>query len=239
MSRRGVDQGCMPLPLRRVCLSVGERLLCGSCLAALCVWVSGCGYTGGKILYMLGVGREPVIEAEFRLTTGPILILVDDFAERADRPAVKRYLLDELGEVLVKHKAAKRILSHTKLDHLRQSDPTFDKRGSREVGELVGAEQVLWIEVRDFLAEEQFQDITSAAYFSVSVKVLNVLEKEKRTRVRLWPSSREGRFVMGRLSGDAVARLKTKDAICKELARVLAIEITKLFCDHREDDFKS
>jgi hypothetical protein len=239
MSRRGVDQGCMPLRGRCVYCPVGVRFSYGAVLLALCVWVSGCGYTGGKLLYFLGAGREPVIKAEFCLTKGPILILVDDFEERADRPAIKRYLLDELGEGLVKHKAAKRIVPHSKLDHLRQSDPAFDKRGSREVGELVGAEQVLWIEVRDVLAEEQFQDIISAAYFSASVKVINVLEKEKRTRVRLWPSSSEGHRVTASLPGDAVARLKTTDAICKELAKVLAIEITKLFCNHREDDFES
>ncbi|MHC4696485.1 MAG: hypothetical protein ACYTFA_07075 [Planctomycetota bacterium] len=204
---------------------------------AACLGSGGCTYTGGKILYMLGFGREKVVEAEFRLTEEPVLILVDDFGDHVDWPAAKRYLSDELGQQLLKHSAAKKIIPQETIDRLRQSDPTLTKRSCREVGELAGAEQVLWIEVRDFLAEEIFDDVSDAAYFSVTVKVINVLEKERRSRVRLWPTGGEGRFVVGRLPGTAVAHLKSRDAISKALAGELAVEISKLFYDYQPDDF--
>jgi len=236
MLRRGANPANLPFPGGPDAVLAGVRLLCGVLLLGLCAWLSGCTYTGGKLLYLFGVGREPLIKAEFRLTTGPILIVVDDFEERVDRPVARQYLVDELTEQLIKRKVVQKIIPHGTLDQLRQSDPGFDKRGCRELGELAGAEQVLWIEVRDFLAEEQFEDIFSAAYFAVSVKVINVLEKERNARVRLWPSSSEGRLVVVHLPGDAVARLKTTNAICRELASKLATEITDLFRDHRKGD---
>lgn len=202
-----------------------------------CLGLSGCGYSGGKMLYMLGVGREQVIKAQFELTDGPILILVDDFADRVDWPAAKRHLTDALSQELIKRSAAKKIIPRRTVEHLRQTDPGLARRGCREVGELAGAEQVLWIEVRDFLADENIESLSNAAYFCVAVKIINVLEKEKRSRVRLWPSSSAGYYVPAKLPGDAVTRLKTKDAISKELAEQLAAEITKLFCDHRPNKF--
>jgi hypothetical protein len=188
---------------------------------------------------MLGVGREQLIKAEFMLTDGPVLVLVDDYGELVDWPAARRHLSDDLGQELLKRSAAKKVVPQGTVDQLRQSDPNLHKRGCREVGELAGAEQVVWVQVRDFLARENFDDLANAAYFSVTVKVINVLETERRSRVRLWPGTSEGQLVLAKLPGDAVARLKTRDAISKELAKQLAMEITKLFCDYRPDDFRS
>ncbi|MFQ5590801.1 MAG: hypothetical protein ACE5HE_06550 [Phycisphaerae bacterium] len=197
---------------------------------------TGCGYTGGKILYMLGAGREPLIEAEFHLTDGPVLILVDDFGEVVDWPVAKRYLGGALTTELIKRSAAKKIIPQRTLDDLRETDPGFDKRGCREVGQLAGAEQVLWLQARDFLASESIDDLSNAAYFCVTVKVINVLEKERPSRVRLWPTGNDGYQVVARLPGDAVARLKTRDAISKALAEQLAAQVAKLFYDHRRND---
>ncbi|UCE58296.1 MAG: hypothetical protein JSU63_12735 [Phycisphaerales bacterium] len=211
----------------------------GVLLFAGLVTLSGCGYTGGKLAYVLGFGREQVVSAQFNLTDGPVAILVDDLDASIDWPDASRHLVEELGQELIKRKAAKKIVPRRTLDHLRQSDPGFDKRGCREVGELAGAEQVLWIESRDFLAQTDIQDAARAAYWIVTVKVVNALEKEQRSRVRLWPVGSDGHPLAVQLPGDTVIRLKKRDAIAKVLAGRLAVEITKLFCDHRPGDFDS
>lgn len=198
----------------------------------------GCTYSGGELLYFLGFGQGQKVEARFRLTKGPVMILIDDVSERVDWPAATRYLFDDLAQELLKHKAASKIIPLQTVDHLRQSIPDFGKRGCREVGELAGAEQVLWIEVQDFFAEEQIRDATTAAYFSVTVKAINVLEKKSRTRVRLWPTSPQGYPMTVSMSGSEVSTAKRKDAISKELAGRLAVEIAKLFYDHRLGDFE-
>ncbi|UCC29199.1 MAG: hypothetical protein JSU86_13465 [Phycisphaerales bacterium] len=198
----------------------------------------GCTYSGGELLYFLGFGRKQKVEAKFRLTEGPVMILIDDISERVDWPAATRYLFDDLAQELLKHKAAFKIIPLQTVDHLRQSIPNFGERGCREVGELGGAEQVLWIEVQDFFAEEQIRDATTAAYFSVTVKAINVLEKKSRTRVRLWPTSPQGYPMTVSMSGSEVSMAKRTDAISKELAGRLAVEIAKLFYDHRLGAFE-
>ena len=97
-------------------------------------FVGGCGMSQGQLFYMLGFGRGKKIEAEFRLTTGPVLILLDDPTGAIGQPAARQYLVDELGQLLVKKKAAQKIIPRRTLEQVRQSHPDFETRGAREVG---------------------------------------------------------------------------------------------------------
>jgi hypothetical protein len=206
--------------------------------AASAALLAGCTYSGGELLYFLGFGKGQKVEAKFRLTQEPILILVDDVSERVDWPPTMRYLVDNLAQELLRNKAATKIVPPETLAHLRQSTPDFEKRGCREVGEMAGAQQVLWIEVQDFLATLQVEDVITAAYFSATVKVINVAETESRSRVRLWPDSPQGRLVTATLPGDKAGLAKSQDEIARALAEQLAFKIARLFYDHRLGDFE-
>ena len=197
---------------------------------------TGCGFTGGQLLYLFGAGRPTVVQAQFQLTDGPILILLDDPDGRMDWPPAGTHFVDELAQALLKNKAAEKIVPPQTLDGLRQSLPNFGKRGCREIGELAGADQVLWVRVRDFLTTDQIQEISRAANFSAGVKVINVKET-KRSRVRLWPESPTGHFVAVSMSGAEVAEKKTKAAIARAIAGKLARRVATLFYDHSLDDF--
>ena len=206
-------------------------------LAAVLLPVCGCWYGGGEFLYMLGFGRSQRVEAEYVLGDGPLLVLLDDPTERISWPPTKRYVVDDLQQELLRKKAAKNIVPQQTLTTLRQTEDNFEKRGCREVGEMAGADQVLWIQVDDFLAEEDFMDPANAAFLAVSVKVINALETKSRSRVRLWPRSPQGRRMQVTLGGSKVVQLKTKDALARELSARLATKIVELFHAHRLDDF--
>lgn len=197
----------------------------------------GCGQTSGAILYFLGVGRGKTVEARFRLTEKPILILVDDNGRHGDMGASLNNLVDELAQELLHNEAAAKIVPRVTLERLRQAVPDIGKRGAREIGEMAHAEQVIWIQVRDYYADPQIRDAVAAAYFNVSVKVLNVAEK-KRTRVRLWPTSPRGHLVTVTLSGSEASIAGTRRAIAKKLADKLAELVAKLFYKHKLDDFE-
>lgn len=203
----------------------------------LTAWSGGCGQSQGELLYMLGVGRGQVVEAKFRLTDKPILVLLDDPTARIDLPAAKRHFVDELSQELIKNEAAKRIIPRRTVQNLRQATANFERRGCREVGEMAGAEQVLWVEVRDFVARERFYDPNNAASFVVTVKVINVRET-RRSRVRLWPTSPNGYPLSVGLTGSEVTLAKTRDAIAKELVGRLVVKVAKLFYDYRLGDFE-
>ena len=166
------------------------------------------------------------------------MVFVDDVHERVDWPPARRYLWDDLSQELLRSKSATQIVPIETEESLRQTLPDFTKRSCREIGELAGAQQVLWIEVQDFLAEEDISDATNAAYFAVTVKVLNPAEKTDRNRVRVWPDSPEGQYLSARMTGASVVRAKTKDGIAKELTAKLAVNIARLFYDHELEDFE-
>lgn len=211
----------------------------GAVAAVVLLLAGGCGFTQGKLLYLMGVGRGQLVKAEFPLTSSPILVLVDDPSGRVDWPPALRYLADDLSQELIHQRAAEKIIPQQTLDQLRQTVPVFAHRGCREVGELAQADQVLWVEVRDFLADELISDPSVAAYYSVTVKVIDVLEEKRRSRVRLWPQSPQGRLATVTLNGSEVARRKTKDAISRELSAQLAQTIAKFFYEHRLGDFET
>lgn len=198
----------------------------------------GCGYSQGALLYMLGVGKRPMVDAKFELGDGPILILVDDPAGRVDWLPAIRYLTDELGQELIKREATGKVIPRETLDRVRRRHVEYGKLTCREIGELTKAQQVLWLEVKEFFAEEVFLEPKNAAYFAVSVKVINPAEKKDRRRVRLWPKSPRGYFATLSLDGITVARAKTKDAIARELAKALAVDIARLFSEYRPGDFE-
>lgn len=199
---------------------------------------TGCGHSQGALLYMLGFGQGKKIPAKFVLTETPIMILVDDVTHRINSPLVRRQLVNDLSQELLRNEAAKRIVPLATVEHLRQTLPRFEQRGGREIGELGGAEQVIWIQVQDFRALEQIEEVTAAAFFSVTIKVLNVLEKKNRRRVRLWPTSPNGHPIIVLMTGSEVAIEGTRARIGKELTKRLATNIAKLFYEHRLGDFE-
>ena len=214
-----------------------RRLLFFSMAGCLFPSLTSCGMSQGALLYTLGVGRGKIIEARFHLTTGPLLILIDDPLQHIDWPAAKRYLFDELAQELLKHEAAAKIVPSETIAHLRQAKPNFDARGCREVGKMAGADQVLWIEVQEFRASEQIEDALVAAYLGVTLKVIDVNAKD-RSRVRLWPTAPQGRRVTITLTGSEVSIAKTKDAIARKLTDKLASQTAKFFYDFRLGDFE-
>ena len=182
-------------------------------------------------------GNEKV-DAKFRLTAGPVMVFVDDVHERVDWPPARRYLWEDVSQELLRTKSATKVVPIETEESLRQTLPDFVKRSCREIGELAGAKQVVWIEVQDFLAEEDITDATNAAYFAVTVKVLNPTEKTDRHRVRVWPDSPEGHYVSANMTGAGVVGAKTKDGISKFLTAKLAVSIARLFHDHQLEGFE-
>jgi hypothetical protein len=229
---------CSKNPNRKSNRGSGVRIAIGLCCLLGTPALMGCTYSGGELLYLLGAGRHELVEAKFILTDGPVLILIDDPSQRIDWPPVPRYLFDELAQQLLINQAAIKLVPHQTLDRLRQSDADFSKHGCREIGELAGAEQVLWVEVQDFLAEEEVTETNTAAFLTAAVKVINVLETKSASRVRLWPQNPRGQVVSVSMTGSEVLIAKTKDEISKELAFRAAEAVAKFFYDHRLGDFE-
>ena len=207
-------------------------------LAVSAAATAGCTYGAGEFLFAMGVGRGSRVPAEFTLTTGRLMVFIDDVHERVDWPPARAYLFDELTQALLRNEAATKIIPLETIEALRSSLPNFNELSAREVGEMVEADQVLWVETTEFFAQESFIDAGDAAYWTGTVKVINPKETESRSRVRLWPTSPSGHLVRARMTGAHVAEKKTTDKISKELAKIMGEHIAKLFYEHRADEFE-
>jgi hypothetical protein len=182
--------------------------------------------------FLTGQGEK--VKAQYKLSDGPILVFIDDKNERIDWPAARRFLWDDLSQELIRTKSTLKVIPIETEDAIRQTNPDFGKLSCRKVGELAGADEVLWIEVQDFLVPEQITDATNAAYFNVTVKVVDPKQTE-RSKIRLWPTSPEGQLVTANMTGGAVLEQKTKDAKSRILTAKLAVEIARLFHDHKTE----
>jgi len=196
----------------------------------------GCTYTAGELAYLSGLGKGPKIKAEYKFSDEKVMVFVDDVNDQVDWPAARGYLFNEVSQRLIRKKAASKIIPWETIESLRRTMPNFRKRGCREIGERVGADVVLWIEVHDFLANKEFTEANDAAIWIVTVKVLNVHETKSRNRVRLWPGNPEGRLVSASLAGSEILMLSNKDAIARKLSKKLGFTISRLFYDHYEED---
>ncbi len=210
----------------RGCVGVALLLMC----------VPGCGVKWGAVFYWMGAGRMHKVEAEYILSEGPILVLVDDLEGRLTWASTRERLAELLADELVERHATERVISPETVKRYRRTHADFDNLKCAPVGRLVGADQVLWVEVKAFFAEEEIYDTTKAATIAVMVRVINPNERKDRGKVRLWPANREGKPVTVQLRATEVGRLKTKDRIAAELARRSACEIAKLFYKHPLED---
>ncbi|HEY3243034.1 MAG TPA: hypothetical protein VGM03_06745 [Phycisphaerae bacterium] len=200
---------------------------------------TGCGMQSGILLFHSGLLKSPNVQAEFKLTDGPVLVLVDDFEEMLESPEARNLLGQLLSQELVDKGAVKKIVRPEVVDDLRRKEREFDKRGCREVGRLAKADQVVWMRVRDYYAGEEAADRGEAAKITVAVKVINALEEKDKSKVRLWPASYDGSQVSVELTVGEVGRAGTREAIAKALCTKLAGRVAKLFYDHPMEDFSS
>ncbi|MCC7293500.1 MAG: hypothetical protein IT449_15690 [Phycisphaerales bacterium] len=199
--------------------------------------LTGCGYSGGKLLFASGLFANKKVKPDFVLTTGPILVLVDDPKEVVDWPIFKRLLMDDVSQELLRHKAAEKIIPPETLQSVQQTEADFARRGCREIGELCGADQVLWIEVQDFLAKQDVEDVAEAAYALVTVRVIDV-HAENKWRVRVWPDNPQGQVISAKLTASTVQRAGERDAIAKDISVSLSRKIARHFYEYRPADFE-
>jgi len=187
----------------------------------------GCGPPLGALWYHTFMPSQKV-PAEFELPEGPLLILVDDDQDLIQPPLARHALVDALARQLKAHGVADRVTKNEELARLRQSDPEFESRGTREVGQLLGADTVLWLSTVQFVVEDDLEIASTPGKFAVTLKVVNALAEERRD-VRLWPPERKGRLVVVTVSSHDIRACRNQAEVHQKMGGALATEIGQLF----------
>jgi len=204
-------------------------------MLAICLpFTAGClGPRAGAWLYTLESMKTRKSPVTFTLPKKPLLILVDDDRDLAQPRQICDLLVDALAQELRNHELVDRVTTNEELAKVRQTEPNFDKRGAREVGRLVKADVVLWLNISRYSLPDELEWSASPSYFGVSVKVINA-EAERRDDVRLWPTTPEGRIVEVTVSPHEIRKCKTVKEAQQAMADSLAAEIARLFYEYEE-----
>ena len=208
------------------------RLLALVALAALVSVQSGCNIAGA----VAAITRpDPVDKAKFVLGDVPTVVLFDDYFTVVGMTRLRREIAEEATVVLMERDAVSHMISP--LDALRaarQLDQKSDKVGARvaisDVGQAVGADQVIYIEPVKFLVPR-----LSGVADPVATYRVKVIDAASRTR--LWPSDEDGGSagwpVRVSLSRDEAVGLSADGphAVAERLATESGDAIARLFID--------
>lgn len=193
--------------------------------------VIGCGQTFGGLLHAFNLVPRPRQAARYKLTKGRLLILVDDTDELLTWMPARDLLATEVAKNLREARANTRAVADHEIDVMRRSDTKFEQRSISELGEKFGAEQVLWLQVKEFLASTQVESVSRAARFAVRVKVFDPRAKSK-SEMRVWPSGRAGEYISVDKSAADVQEQQTNEDVARMLVTDLGRTVAELFYNH-------
>lgn len=215
----------------------GSRFLL---LTVLCVvpamLAAGCGQQFGALLYFMGVIPSEKVPAEFHLTTGRLLILIDDDSDQVSQPEVFDRLTKQIAKELADYPdRPTRVIPYAQVRELQQRERDFSQYTADHIGKLLEADEVLWIKVDVFQPGSiAATDVSRSAQFTVNLRLLDT-HAETRDEVQIWPESREPRRVSEGLSLAFVQEKNNDRIVAEELTDRLAESITLIFVDHEID----
>jgi hypothetical protein len=189
------------------------------CVQLAALWAN---WTGGD-----------VVEAQYKLTKGPLLILIDDLNSVVTEPRAIRQLHKTLSEAFLEYRVNRRVVPFKDWQALQRSTKDYDQLKIRQIGEKLGADQVLYIRVKRFTLHAEPGAPLFKGEFDVRVKVLST---ERQRDVRLWPREEGGRRVVATTHPIPSDGDKSAGDVANELAAELGKSIAKLFYQHRSLD---
>lgn len=200
-------------------------------LTAVCVLVlslcGGCAVIGWTVSLFVPAETVP---AEYEPPKGKAyLVFVDDVAAPVEHEGVKRELTEQLNARLEQHKIASRTIDYGDMVKLVAATPQFQRMPVSEVGRKLGADVVVYVQIKRFELSEYAHSSTWNGLMEVSVRVVDVAEQK-----RLWPEDRPAGFPVDPVHMPQVD-LDTRDQIArmsKMLAERTAERIIRLFVEH-------
>lgn len=197
-------------------------------LALLPLWSSGCIQMAALWTNMTG---GDVIDPEYVLSKGPLLVLIDDRNSLITQPTAMRELHKGIADRFLEYRVNSRVVPFIEWQRLQQSDKGYDKMTIREIGAKLGADQVLYIRVDRFTLHDEPGAPLFKGDFAVRVKVVSTA---RQNDVRLWPRERSGRRVSATTEPEFSDGDKSASEVTEELAQQLSHKIAEFFYEHRE-----
>jgi len=174
------------------------------------------------------------IDPEYKLGKGPLLLLLDDPNEdQLSDPRVYEEVHRIISANFLQYDVNKRVIPYEDWTRMRQSESKYGKLSVREIGEKLGAEQILYMRIVRFVLQPEPGAAVFQGEFTVNVKVLST---EGKRDIRLWPKDESGRRVTVSTQPETADGDRTASDVSQDLAVKLGKEVAKLFFGHRAFD---
>lgn len=190
--------------------------------------MSGCQSLGGVIAAFSGGN---LIEAEYEMPDGPLLVLFDDRAGRVDQPKAIREAHRVISDRFAEKDVNTKVISYPVWQRFKQQEEDYDKLTIREIGEKLGADNVLYIAVEKFTLNQEPGAPIFQGLFEVRCKVVST---DRERDVREWPSSPTGERVSVQTDPTTDDGDISPGQVADELGEKLGDAVAKLFYDYRE-----
>lgn len=192
------------------------------------VLVGACQQAAVTLYHLTG---GDTIEAKYKLTENLLAAVLDDPQGLLVTPSVYRTLHERMEQEFTANGIKSRLVPFDQVQRMRQHDPAYDSLSIREIGEKLGADQVLYLKVTDFRLRREPGTPVYQGRFIVRVSVIST---ERKRDVRLWPQQEGGFEVAGETPPESSEGDKSADDVARELTADLCNRVAKLFYDHKE-----
>jgi len=189
------------------------------CVQMAAVWAN---ITGGD-----------VVEPEFKLTKEPLLILIDDPNSLITEPQAVRDLHKAMAAIFLEFNVNRQVVPFENWQTFQRTAKNYNRLSVREIGEKLGAVQVLYLGVDRFTLQAEPGAPIYKGEFAVRVKVLST---EPKRDVRLWPREEAGRRIAVTTQPTPADGDVSAADVARELAEKLADAVARLFYEHRALD---
>lgn len=190
------------------------------------ILLPGCGQLGAFIAVMKGGETLP---PDFKLARGPLAIVLDDPNSLGVPTDAMRTFHDILAQEFQEQKINSQVVAFSELQKLRQNDQ-FDDLSIRQIGEKLGAEQVLYCKVTYWALKENAGDPHFKGKCTVGMKVNST---EPKRDVKLWPTDRDHVVVAAHTDPDLNTSTGAEAQVSRKLAEKLAAAVGSYFRDHK------
>ena len=169
------------------------------------------------------------VEAEYEPPKGKkVLVFVDDILSPVTYEPVKIELTNQLNRQLLAHRVAGKTLSYDRLADMIAATPDFNLLSVSEVGEKLGAELVLYVQIDRFALRDDAAKELWHGRLQATVRVVEV------GKGRLWPKDRPGGYPLEEVETPVSTDSSPTygDEITRSLAAQMGEQIARLFYDH-------
>lgn len=181
----------------------------------------------------VGMQGGDVIEAQYELTDGPLVILFDDRAARVERPEAIRKAHEVISKLFSQYRVNSRVVPYSEVQRFQQKADRYDRLTIREIGERLGAEEVLYVGVEKFTLQAQEGAPIFQGLFESRIKVIST---DRTNDVRKWPREGVGFRVTVETNPTPIDGDVAETDVANELGEKMGTEIAGLFYQHREHE---